>query len=97
LTRTVDLGTEALRIWKQKIANYLQLALSANFSRLFGQQQFRVLVVAQSERRLQSIRDTVAETTDKIFWFSTFGIIERKGFWASVWLRPVGDQRHPLL
>ena len=93
----VDLGTEGLRIWKQKTANYLRLALSGEFTRLFRQAQFRVLVVTRSERRLQSIREMVAKSTDKIFWFSTFEIIERDGLWSPVWLRPTGDQRHSLL
>ena len=43
----VDLGTEALQVWQQKTAYYLQLALSGDFQKRFHQQQFRVLVVSQ--------------------------------------------------
>jgi hypothetical protein len=93
----VDLGTEALSVWQQKSACYLQLAVSGEFLKKFRQQQFRVLVVASSERRLANIRATVAKSTDKIFWFTTFDIIHRDGFWSPVWLRPSGDQRHSLL
>lgn len=93
----VDLGTEALSVWQLKTACYLQLAVSGEFLKRFGQQQFRVLVVASSERRLANIRATVAKSTDKIFWFTTFEIIQRDGFWSKVWLRPSGDQRHSLL
>jgi len=93
----VDLGTEALSVWQQKIASYLQLALSGEFSKLFRHPQFRVLVVANSERRLANIRATVLRSTDKIFWFATFDNIHRDGFWAPVWLRASGDQRQSLI
>jgi hypothetical protein len=64
---------------------------------LFQQEQFRVLVVVSSERRLHSIRKTIATQTQKIFWLSTLEQIKREGFWSPVWLRPEGDQRLPLL
>lgn len=93
----VDLGTEALKVWQQKTASYLQLALSGEFLKLFRQPQFRVLVVANSERRIANIRATVSKSTDKIFWFTTFENIHRDGIWSPVWLRPSGDQRQSLL
>lgn len=93
----VDLGTEALKVWQQKTTLYLQLALSGEFQRLFRQPQFRVLVVANSEKRLAHVRGTVAQQTNKIFWFTTLEIIERHGLWSPCWLRPAGDQRLALL
>jgi hypothetical protein len=93
----VDLGTEALKVWQQKTASYLQLAVSGEFTQRFGQPQFRVLVVAGSEKRLANIRATVAKSTNKIFWLTTFDIIHRDGFWSPVWLRPTGGQRLSLL
>jgi len=87
----VDLGHESQAIWKRKTANYLQLALSGQFAKRFGQDRFRVLVLANSERRLHSIRKTVAEATQKIFWFAT---LERAGqeFFGPIWLRPADSQ-----
>ena len=93
----VDLGTEALAVWQQKTACYLQLAISGEFLKRFRQPQFRVLVVTSSERRLANIRTTIAKSTNKIFWFTTFDDINRDGFWSPIWLRPTGDQRHSLL
>lgn len=93
----VDMGTEALAVWQQKIACYLQLAVSGEFQKRFRQPQFRVLVVVNSERRLANIRATVAKSTDKIFWFTTFEQIQRDGFWSAAWLRPTGDQRQPFI
>jgi hypothetical protein len=93
----VDLGTEALRIWLGKARAYVQLATSGQFAQVFGQTQFRVLVVAPSERRLSNMRAAVAGVTDKIFWFAHAASINREGLWSAIWLRPVGDQRHSLL
>ena len=92
----VDLGTEALSVWQQKTAYYLQLALSGEFAKRFRQPQFLVLVVANSERRAANIRAVVSKSTDKIFRFTTLDHINRDGFWSPVWLKPTGDQRHSL-
>jgi hypothetical protein len=93
----VDLGTEALPVWQKKAQLYLHLALSGEFTKIFAQPQFRVLVVANTERRMQNIRATVAKSTDKIFWFAPQETIQREGLWSPVWLRPLGDQRQSLL
>lgn len=92
-----DRGTEALSVWRQKTTYYLQLALSGEFQKQFRHPQFRVLVVATTERRLENIRTTVAKSTDKIFWFTTFDLINRNGIWSPIWFRPTGDQRQLLI
>jgi hypothetical protein len=92
----VDLGHESLAIWKQKAQSYLQLAVSGAFQKLFRQQRFRVLVLVNSERRLQSIRKAVCAVTEKIFWFATLESVA-SDFFASVWLRPSGDEPKPFL
>jgi hypothetical protein len=93
----VDLGNESLTVWKEKVRNYLQFALSGECERQFGQSRFRVLVLANFERRLLSIRKTVSATTDKIFWFASLESIARDGFFGPVWLRTKGEERIPLL
>jgi len=93
----VDCGTETLKVWAKKTNLYLQLAVSGTFKKVFQQDQFRVLVAVSSERRLQSIRKTIAKHTQKIFWFSTLDQIKREGFWSPIWLRPAGDQWLPFL
>lgn len=90
----VDLGQEPLSIWKEKVRNYLHLALSGEFQKQFGQDRFRVIVLANSERRLLSIRKTVAAITEKIFWFATLDSIDK--FFGPVWLRPVGENHQPI-
>src|ERR1700733_14444651 len=93
----VDLGSESLTVWKEKVRNYLQFALSGECERQFGQNRFRVLVLANSERRLLSIRKAVSASTDKIFWFANLESIARDGFFAPVWLRPKGTERLRLI
>jgi len=92
----VDLGHETMRVWERKVRSYLQLAVSGDFTRVFHQPQFRVLVLANSERRLRSIRAAIAAQTDKVFWLSDLETINRAGLWSPVWLRPKGDQRLSL-
>ena len=91
----MDLGTEHLPVWKEKTQQYLDLAMSGAFRRTFGHDRFRVLVVVNSERRLESLRKTVAAITEKIFRFATLENA-RSRFFEPVWLRPVGNQPEPL-
>jgi len=93
----VDLGTEPQRTWATKARLYLQLATTGEYEQLFRQSRFRVLVIADSERRLLHIRRTVATQTSKIFFFSTLTTIRRAGLLASHWLRPEGEGRQALL
>ncbi|MGB9236810.1 MAG: replication-relaxation family protein [Terriglobales bacterium] len=93
----VDMGTERSAVWEDKVRKYLQLAVSGEFERRFGQSRFRVLIVANSLRRMHSIRKTVAKLTEKIFWFSTLDLVRSGGFFRSVWLRPTGEESLPLV
>jgi len=93
----VDLGTESLTVWKEKVRQYLQLAVSGEFKRRFGEERFRVLVIAHSERRLHSIRQAVATITDKLFWFGDQKTIQEKDFFDPIWFRPKGNSTEPLI
>src|ERR1019366_1728210 len=92
----VDRGTESLKIWTEKTRLYLKLATGGEFQQLFHQERFRVLVIAETERRSSQIRQTVARQTSKIFWFSTLNAINRQGLFAVHWIRPEGDDRLSL-
>jgi len=91
----IDLGTESLAIWKEKSRQYLQLAMSGAYRRTFGRDRFRVLVVVNSERRMDSIRKTIAAVTERIFRFATLESA-RSRFFEPVWLRPQGNQPESL-
>jgi hypothetical protein len=87
----VDLGHENLKVWQEKVRNYLQLAISGTYPN-----RFRVLVLANSERRAQSLRKCVAAMTGKIFWFRNLESSDRDGFFAPLWQRPRDDTRRPF-
>lgn len=92
-----DLGGESGKVWLQKIEAYLAFATTGEFQNTFGEQQFRVLVVTTTERRIRLIRSLILRYTDKIFWLSTFESINRNGFWSAVWFRPQGDEAQAFL
>ena len=93
----VDLGNESRTVWLRKIQSYLRYAVSGKFDEQFHQPQFRTLVVANSERRMASLRAATITITDKIFWFTTLEAIDRKGFWSPIWQRAADDARQSLL
>jgi hypothetical protein len=93
----VDMGTEVLRIWQKKIEGYLKFAVAGEFKKLFGLPQFKVIVIAHSERRAESIRKLAAKFTDKIFRFTSFQTINSEGFWSAIWKKPVGDLKESLV
>jgi hypothetical protein len=93
----MDMGTEALGVWVSKVEQYLALAKSGEYGAHFPSKQFRVLVVAPSERRLQNLRAATASVTTKIFWFATQKIINSEGVLSPIWSRPEGNARLPLL
>ncbi|MES2221677.1 MAG: replication-relaxation family protein [Acidobacteriota bacterium] len=87
----LDLGTEALPVWTRKVTEYLKLAVSGTYLQIIPHSFFAVLIVANSEKRLRSLRQQVAKQTQKLFWFATLETINRQGFWSVSWLRATGD------
>jgi len=92
----IDLGHESRSVWQKKIQAYLHYARSGSFTTQFGQPQFRTLVVANSERRMNSLRAATASITDKIFWFATLDAMTGDAFWSAIWRRPVGNSQQAL-
>jgi hypothetical protein len=93
----VDLGHERLSVWREKVRNYLQFAVSGHFEERFGKKQFLVLVVVDSSGRMESLRTATAGLTDKIFRFATFSSISQDGLWSSIWLKTKGNERQALI
>jgi len=92
----VDLGHEGRSVWEEKARHYFQLAESGEYERQFKQPRFRVLVIANSARRMHSIRDAVAEITEQVFWFAPLEAVIGEKFFGSVWLRPTGETYQPF-
>jgi hypothetical protein len=45
---------------------------------------------------MHSIRDTVAEITEQLFWFAPHDAVTGEKFFGSVWLRPTGETHQPF-
>ncbi len=93
----VDLGHETRSTWAKKVRGYLRLAMSDTFPEQFGKDRFQVLAIANSERRLESLRLATAAEIDRIFWFTTFEAVARDGLWSAIWKGPEDDQLQTLL
>ena len=93
----IDLGHEGHKVWKAKLEAYLRYAVSGQFESEFHQPRFRVFVIANSERRAEAIRALAGTLTEKVFWFSTVGLINGEGFWSSIWVRPRDNRRQPFV
>ena len=93
----LDRGTETTKVWTRKVEQYLALARSGDVERRFQHSRFKVAVLLPSRRRLESIRRVVAQQTTKVFWFAAppdgAGTVSVND---PVWLRPIGDDTHPL-
>jgi hypothetical protein len=83
----VDLGNERAKLWKEKVRNYLQLALSRKRIEHPGE-PFRVIVITSTETQKRMIQDTIRAFTKKIFWITTFEAVNRSGFFSEIWHRP---------
>jgi len=93
----VDLGTEGLPVWRKKLTEYLSLASSGEFEKIFRHPRFGVAVVASSEKRMLLLQKEISKATQKLFYFTTLEQIKAKSFWSQIWFRPVGDQRQSLI
>ena len=93
----VDCGTEPAKAWEGKLAAYLALAESGEFTSHFGLPQFRVLVTTSGWTRCRNLAALIGRSTEKIFWLTTMNAARKAGVWANIWLRPKGPSGQPLL
>jgi hypothetical protein len=92
----VDLGTETLTRWEQKVVEYLRLARSGAFTTVCRLRYFRVLVITISMGRVETLQTAIARVTPTIFWLTTFDALAREGALASIWRRPATSSFHSL-
>jgi len=91
----MDMGTEQAKVWDRKVELYLKLAIFGAFREIVPHPQFAVLVVTDSEERMNFLRRVIAKQTPKLFWFQTLSTIKRQGFWSASWLRPEDSALSP--
>jgi hypothetical protein len=82
--------------WREKTKRYCDLAVSGEYKRLFRDGRFRVLVLADSERRMRFIRNAVADVTKKLFLFATLNNVAGEKFFRPAWLGPTGTEHQSI-
>lgn len=94
----VDMGTESLKRFTQKIIAYKQYWKSGAYTERYGYRHFRVLTVCQGERRLANLIQAAGMAGGKrMFLFSTVSLVETETPLSAVWLPPVNDDCQNIL
>jgi hypothetical protein len=93
----VDCGTEPAKTWEGKLRQYIELATSGEYVRIFGRSEFRVLVTTSGWTRCRNLARLISRSTEKIFWLTTMNAVRGRGAWADIWLRPNGLAGQALL
>jgi Replication-relaxation len=92
-----DLSTETRARWVGKIRGYLSLTVGERFHQEFGRRFFRVLIVVPNPQRVNALRQTISQYTDRVFWLTTREALVTQGPTAAIWQRPTGTTLHSLI
>ncbi len=94
----VDMGTETLARFAEKVTAYKRYWKSGQYKQEYGFNHFRVITVAESERRLANlIKATGKAGGRQMFLFTTFSAIHGSSPFGSIWLSPFIDLPTSLL
>ena len=94
----VDMGTETLARFAEKVVAYKRYWKSGNYTEEYGFNHFRVLTVAESERRLDNLIQATGKAGGRqMFLFATFSAIHSSTPLGSIWLSPFMDLPTSLL
>ena len=94
----VDMGTETLTRFAEKIVAYKRYWKSRQYTEEYGFNHFRVLTVAESERRLANLRRATGNAGgQRMFLFTTFRALQSNSPLGCIWLSPLSDSPISLL
>jgi len=94
----VDLGTETLSRFAEKVKAYKRYWKSRQYTEEYGFNNFRVLTVCESDRRLSNLRQATGKVGgQRMFLFTTFQKVQQLSPLGNVWLSPVSDLPTSLL
>ncbi|MHB1390810.1 MAG: replication-relaxation family protein [Thermoleophilia bacterium] len=94
----VDLGTETLSRFAEKVTAYKRYWKSGQYKEEYGFNNFRVLTVCESERRLANLIQVTGKVGGRqMFLFTTFSAIQSASPLGNVWLSPFIDLPTSLL
>ena len=89
----VDMGTETLKRFQEKVIAYKEYWKSGKYLKDYGFNHFRVLTIAKSEKRiLNLLLASQKKGAKNMFLFTTFSAIENKGMFYPIWISPVSDK-----
>ena len=83
--------------FKNKLDDYIQFAHSGSYQKTFGVPDFRVLIIAPSDKRLNNLKKTAEEATNKHFRFTTLNKLTTDSGFGPIWLRAGHDGLYPLI
>lgn len=93
-----DLGTETLARFAEKIIAYKHYWKSGQYTDKYGFKHFRVLTVAETERRLANLIDATGKIGGKnMFLFTTFDQVSATTPLGRIWLSPISNLPISLL
>lgn len=85
----VDMGTETLARFAEKVVAYKRYWKSRQYKEEYGFNHFRVLTVAESDRRLANLIQATGKAGGRqMFLFTTFSAIQSSSPLGSIWLSP---------
>lgn len=94
----VDMGTETLSRFAEKVVAYKRYWKSGKYGEEYGFNHFRVITVCESERRLDNLRRATGKAGgQRMFLFTTCQAIQENSALGNVWLSPVSDLPTSLL
>jgi len=94
----VDMGTETLTRFAEKITAYKQFWKSGKYTDIYSYKHFRVLTIAESGRRLMNLIETTRKAGGKnMFLFTTFSQIEKHSILGQIWQSPIPGKPISLL
>ncbi len=82
-----DCSTMTTGRLKAKATTYLDYARSGRCLQDFGFQFFRVLIITKGQARLTSLKTTIEELTDRLFYFSTRDQVCQDPVLGRIWQR----------
>ncbi|MHB1390015.1 MAG: replication-relaxation family protein [Thermoleophilia bacterium] len=89
----VDMGTETLKRFQEKVIAYKQYWKSGKFKEDYAFNHFRVLTVAESDRRLANLIQATGKVGGRqMFVFTTFAGLHNVGIFKPIWLAPDSTQ-----
>ena len=89
----VDMGTETLKRFQEKVIAYKQYWKSKKFKEDYGFNHFRVLTVAESETRLANLIQATGKVGGRqMFIFTTFAGLHKVGIFEPIWLATVARE-----